>query len=180
MGKNKKKNAGGPYLAAALFCDQVVEGKDGALSITRITDQIQLLIPENAPADFPSKEKPAAVNISGILCFKTGYSRGENREVGIVMRSPSGKKSPFIKQKMAFTKEPQGGGNLILRGVVIVHSGGLFWFDIYLDGKLMGRMPVQITFARQQPTPSPQPPSAQTLPAPSPNGSKKPRRKRRR
>jgi hypothetical protein len=169
----KKKKTGGPYLAAAFFCENVLESKDGLLTPIRILDQITLPIPADVPADFPSKENPAIVTMSGLLSFKTGYWRAGQHTVRTIMHSPSGKKPQAVENNLEFSRPPQGGANLILRSQIKVFNGGLFWFDVYLDGKLMTRMPLVITLQKQEPQPN------QPAPPPSPNGSKKPRRNRR-
>src|SRR5260370_17336461 len=104
MAKKKRKIDGGPYLAAAFFCEQVIESKDGSLSAIRIIDQIQVAIPANLPADVPSKENRVAVNMAGLLSFKTGYARPGQHTVRVIMRSPSGKKNqtspPLVDNKI--------------------------------------------------------------------------------
>ena len=55
--KTTKKKAGGPYLAAAFFCESTIEDKkDGAISAIRIIDQMEVAIDPAAPPDFPSDE----------------------------------------------------------------------------------------------------------------------------
>jgi hypothetical protein len=144
------KKQRGPYLAAAFFCDQVVKGSDEALTPVRITDQIHVAIAPNAPADFPSKENRIPVQMAALLSFKTGDFPGEHT-VRILMESPSGDRSEAHLQKVQFSEPPHGGANLILQNTVRVYRGGLFWFNVYLDDRLMTRMPLHITYGRQEP-----------------------------
>jgi hypothetical protein len=145
--EKRVKKKGGPYLAAAVFCDSVVEGADGAMSAIRIIDHVRLKIPANAPADVLSAKKPALVSLWLLLSFKTGFAKGKH-EVRLVMHSPLGKRHVIKKDRVPFRKEPHGGINLKINLNVLIKNFGLFWIDVYLDGKLLTRMPLQISLER--------------------------------
>jgi hypothetical protein len=179
MAKKKKgEQRPGPYLAAAFFCENVVESKAGNLSAIQILDQIKVFIPADAPPDFPSVENKLPLAMAGLLSFKTGERPGDHR-VRMVMRSPTGKVQTTLDQTIPFTQPPHGGGNLILRSTLKVNKGGLFLFDVYLDDKLMTTMPLHVTVERTQPSPTPVPsPSTDFSSAPAPaNGHKRKKRK---
>src|SRR5437016_5197432 len=70
MAKKRGKLKGGPYLAAALFCESVIQDKaDDALSAIRIVDSINVLLATTAAPDFPSQENPLAVSVAAVLSF---------------------------------------------------------------------------------------------------------------
>jgi hypothetical protein len=143
------KKSSGPYLAAAFFCESVIEDKhDNALSAIRIIDQVNLVLSSNAPSDFPSEQTRLPVPISGILSFKTGGAPGEHI-VRVEMVSPSGKRSLAHKQTLVCSKEEHGGANLRYTATVMVMKGGLFWFDLFLDDELVTRMPLKIAIQRE-------------------------------
>jgi hypothetical protein len=145
---SKKKR--GPWLAAAVFCDMTLEDTtDRALSIIRIIDSINLLLPPNTPPEIPSEEHKVPAHVAGLLCFKTGDSPGEH-SLRVVAHSPTGKKQTVHEQMIPFSPEPYGGGNLRLNITVKVNKGGLFWFHIFLDDKEVVRMPLQITVKRAE------------------------------
>jgi hypothetical protein len=147
--KPKRTKKDGPYLAAAFFCENAIADKaDGALIGFRIIDTLNISLP--ADPSFPSEEKPLAVQIAGILSFRTGDSPGQH-VLRVVMTSPTGKKNPPIEQTLTFTSPEQGGANLVLRNNIRVIKGGVFWFDIFLDGKRFTRMPLRITLQRADP-----------------------------
>jgi hypothetical protein len=160
MAKERLK-AVGPYLAAAFFCEQVVEAKDGSLTAVRIIDQIQGDIPAGMPADFPSKENRLQIHMTGLLSFKTGSGPAGEHTIKITVESPQGQKTLMYEKTLGFTEPPHGGGNLILRGVLAIYSSGLFCFDVYLDGKFMTRMPISITYKKQEPAIDSQPSDSQ-------------------
>ena len=148
--KQSSKKVSGPYLAAAFFCESTIEDKqDGALSIIRMVDQINVKIPHNAPPNVPSEEHRLPVLVNGLLSFRTGASGGGERAIRLVMQSPSGKKRTVVEQNVPFTPQPWGGANLRFGITVQMKTGGLFWLLVYLDGKPMARMPFMIAVERE-------------------------------
>ena len=146
----KSKKAGGPYLAAAFFCENVIEDKaDGALSAIRIIDQIKIGLRDSP--DFPTEENRLPVSISGLLSFKTGHSKEKEHVVRVTMISPTGKVNVPFEQTLRFTAPEHGGSNLTLRTTIMVVNGGLFWFKVYLDDKLIAHMPLLITVQKMAP-----------------------------
>jgi hypothetical protein len=155
--KKQEKGIGGPFLTAALFCDSTILDKDdGSLSVIRIIDQMEIVLMK-APPGLPSETNKLIVPIHGLLSFKTGDAQGDHT-VRCVMESPSGKKALAHEQTLPFTPQRHGGANLRLNMTIAVFKGGLFWLHVYLDGKRMTRMPLQITIRRE---PSPESPDAQ-------------------
>jgi hypothetical protein len=159
--KQPKTDAGGPYLAAAFFCETTIEDKQhGTVSAIRLVDQLVFTLDRSAPPDFPSETQRLPVTIKGLLSFKTGNSPG-NHKVRIVMESPSGKMNPAFEQDLPFSPEPHGGANVRLNHTIMVKAGGLFWFHIFLDGKEVTRMPLQISVQREQPASPPRSPGGE-------------------
>jgi hypothetical protein len=111
MARSKKHVSaiGGPFLASALFCENVVQDKDNTITLVRIIDKFTVQLPANMPPGFPSKENPLPVNISGLITFRTGDARGKH-EVRLIVVSPTGKKAEILKQVLNSTAPP-----LILR-----------------------------------------------------------------
>ncbi len=149
--KKQTKKMGGPFLAAAFFCEKIIEDKlDGALTAVRITDQVNVWLAPSAPPDVPSKKRRIPVTATGLVSFKTGGSPGTHT-IRIVIVSPSGKKHVALEQSLPFTPLPHGGANLRFESVMNVSTGGLFLFHVYLDGKRAASMPLQITIQRSEP-----------------------------
>jgi len=152
MASLKKQAVGGPYLACAVFCDSVVRGEDGAMTAVRMIDRMTLTIPADTPSNVPSAEKAILANIEGLIGFKKGDSAVKHK-VKLVMNSPSGKNQAVMEQPAEFGGEPNGGFNLRLRTTIAITETGLFWLDVYLDGKLMTRMPLSVSVERAVPAP---------------------------
>jgi hypothetical protein len=147
----KTKKTGGPFLAAAFYCETVIEDKgDGTLSAIRIIDQINILVPPDAPLDFPSEQQRIQVPIMAVLSFRTGDAKGTHT-VTVVMESPTGKKNTPYEHTIPFSDVKHGGANLRVNMTIAVVKGGLFLADVFLDGKLVTRMPLQIDVRREQP-----------------------------
>jgi hypothetical protein len=154
---NKPEKKGGPYLAAACFCNNVIEDKLGTISGIQIIDQIIVQLPPNAPPDFPSEENRLMVPIWALIVFRTGYSPGRHT-VKLVCVSPSGKKEPGQGdgQTVNFTPQEYGGAQFANRITFAVYKGGLFWIDVMLDGKRVTRMPIRIEIRRAESSQSPE------------------------
>jgi hypothetical protein len=164
----KRKAASGPYLATAVFCDNILHGEDKALSAIRIIDKVTVAVPADAPPDFPSETHRLPVVVWTLIMFKSVGAPGRH-EVKLVINSPGGKSQEGMTRLLDFSEEPSGGANLKIHLGIGVKSGGLFTVDVLVDGKLMTRMPLFVTVAREQPPASATP----ALPAPSKNSSAK-------
>ena len=153
MAKKRKtrrvRRSGGPFLAAAVFCDNVVRDEGGAMSAVRIIDHVTMTIPADAPKDVPSEEKRLIAEVQGLVAFKKG-SAGRKHKLRLVMHSPSGKSQVMNEQDTDFKDEEHGGFSLRLKTMIAISEGGLFWMDVRLDGKLMTRMPLRITVKRAE------------------------------
>jgi hypothetical protein len=153
MAKRKApaKKSGGPYLAAALFCESIIVDKqDGAFSAIRIIDQIDIALAPSAPDDFPSEANRIPVSTNALLSFKTGNSPGDHT-VRIDMESPSGKVSKVLEKTVPLTQQPNGGANIRISPTIAVKEGGLFLLHVFLDGELVTSMPLQVSIQRTGP-----------------------------
>lgn len=142
--KKRTKKKGGPHLAAAFFCETIVEDKkDGSLSVIRIIDQITLEVPAQVVGE------PLPINVTGLVAFKSGDSPGEHR-IRLALETPSGEKKTLVEHALVFSDPPQGGGNLRLHGLLMVKTGGLFWAHVFLDDQWVTRMPLLVTIKQAE------------------------------
>jgi hypothetical protein len=146
--RQKKKVKGGPYLAAACFCESILEDKLGTISAIRIIDQIAAQMPSHV-TDFPTDQNRLVVPVSALVILRTGYSPGEHR-LQFVVTSPSGKKERSPEQTVNLTPQEHGGFQIISRMNFGVFKGGLFWVDVILDDKRITRMPIRIEIQRAE------------------------------
>jgi hypothetical protein len=150
--QKKPKKIGGPFLAAAVFCEASIEDKkDSSMSAIRIVDQTNILIDPTAPPDFPSEANRIPIALHALFSFKTGDAAGGDHKLRLVMESPSGKLTPIMEKDIPFTPSANGGANMQLNLPVAVSAGGLFLLHVFLDGKRMTKMPYYVSITRGAP-----------------------------
>jgi len=142
----------GPYLAAALFCERVIEEKDGVLSIVRVIDRI---IHSASGADTPEVMPPLSYGLTALICLKSGKASGAV-QVRVDMESPSG----LVKSGPSMTALMEGGEgdrgqNLIMKMQMMFEEPGLYWFNVRVEDKIVTRMPLRVVYMRTG-GPSPQ------------------------
>lgn len=155
MSKSKQSGdkAGGPFLAAALLCQNIIDDSSGMLSAIHILDKIRITLPPGTPEDAPSKKQPIPLGLNILLMFKSGSSPGKY-ELRIVAEYPDGKRSVAAKQPLNLSSEASGGGNVKTALTLPVFSSGLFWLDVALNRKLMTRIPLDIQIQREELAPT--------------------------
>lgn len=131
----------GPFLAAALICEKVLQEKDNVFSVVRIIDRLTHTIQAPAmPADLPKISFQFVV----FLSFKAGSARGRH-QIEVVSEAPSGQRKPLFNTSALFEGEDRG-HNLVVRTGMEFDAEGLYWFDVLVDGSLMSRMPFRIVY----------------------------------
>jgi hypothetical protein len=145
----------GPYVSLATFCDQVIKGDDGALSLIRIIDSmnIQAAGPE-APDELPG----GLANATMVLSLRAGKALGA-QTVGISLERPDGTTKSGGEMSVNFSPGQHGGINLILPLQIEVASAGLYWANVFVNKRLMTRVPLQINYSFTR-LPPPSDPSA--------------------
>jgi hypothetical protein len=151
MGKAKKtaKKAagpkqGGPYIAAAFFCDYCLEDKaDGAISAIHIIDRINLVVPSTWT---PTPENNLAILLRGLILIKSGDMTGDH-EMRLVMHTPKRERHELMKASMPFEGNEQG-VHIRFNANLSIRTDGLYWFDVLLSGKRLTRIPLQISIVK--------------------------------
>jgi hypothetical protein len=146
-GKGTGKPVGGPFLAAAMFCESTMEDKDGVLSAIRIVDTVNLWLAPNAPPSLPSNDEPIGTSQNALVTFRTGDSPGTH-SVGFVINSPSGEKGVSHAKDFELGKEPNSGVNIRTAVPIKITGSGVYWIDVILDGKRVTRMPLNVRVHR--------------------------------
>ena len=140
-------NPQGPYVAMAIICEAALLDQDQRITCVRIMDAIHLTIPEDRPAPFPVTFQGNAV-----ISFKSGQFVG-SKTLKVELRDPL---NNLGKEPKEFPLEFQGnehGPNLILKLDVAIAEEGLYYFNLFLDGELVTRMPLRVKVTR---TPRPE------------------------
>lgn len=133
----------GPYLKTAVFCEHVLREVDGVPSLIRIVDRItHTRTGPDAPAEMP----PVSYNLRVFISLTSGEARGSH-EVKIELEEPSGLRKPSMSSTVLFEGEDKG-VNLVLNIAATFEYQGLYWFNVYLDDKLLTKMPLRVIYSR--------------------------------
>jgi hypothetical protein len=150
--KAAKAKMGGPFLAAAIYCHNILEDLRGMLTIQGITDTLHIKLGPLAPESMPSKEHPVVINHQLLLIFRSGDAPGKYR-LRLVIEGPSGKRMNAINEPITLSDPPHGGATVKTAATLSVGGGGLYLIDVFLNSKLMTRMPINIAIERDQVNP---------------------------
>lgn len=135
----------GPYLQMALFCDRVIEEKDGVLTVVRVIDRvIQTATGAGSPADMP----PFPYSLTMVVTLKSGQAKGRH-EITITQESPSGIRQEMGRPMSFLLEGDERGQNLVIRADMTFEAEGLYWFDVNLDGTLITRVPLRVLYVRR-------------------------------
>jgi len=134
----------GPHLQMALFCERVLEEKDGVLSVVRVIDRVvQTATGPGAPADMPA----FPYNLTMVISVKSGKAKG-GHEIAITQEAPSGIRTELGRPVRFLLEGEERGHNLVIRVTITFEAEGLYWFDVNLDGELVTRMPLRVLYVR--------------------------------
>jgi hypothetical protein len=132
-----------PWLAAAVFCDKVLEGADGWMSAIRIIDAITVPIPHHHE---PGER--VHIRLDALIAFKSGDVKGEHT-LRLKLRTPTGKRNVVLEKPLPF---PGGEAGVNVRvGVNLgIKTEGLYWIDVLVDRTRVTSMPLRISFMREE------------------------------
>lgn len=134
----------GPFLKAALFCENAIEDKEGVLTLVRVIDRVvQQAIGPDAPAEMPAISN---YPLTAVLMFVSGSARG-SLEVGLSLESPSGMATNLGTSTILLEGEDRG-ANLVARMALNLDQQGLYWLDVFVDGQRFTRVPLRVVYAR--------------------------------
>ena len=133
----------GPYIQAALFCDRVLDEKDGVKSLIRVIDRLQIQgIGPDASEIMPSFQ----TDLNAVLMFKSGEATGPV-SVRITLTRPSGMtdRDPIWQGTVHFEGGVRG-HNLIMRMRTEFKEPGPYWYNVYVGDYLATKIPFEIIY----------------------------------
>ncbi len=134
----------GPYLKAAVFCSDVIEGKDGVLSLIRVIDRLTVTA---AGPQLPSSDMPAVKHpLKLVLMLVSGRARGTH-DLALKIERPDSTVDD-LWGGTAFLEGEDRGANTVIDTNVEFTQEGLYWFDLYFDGTRVTRMPFRVIYQR--------------------------------
>ena len=104
-----------PYLTMAVFCEKVLQERDGVLSLIRIIDQFNI----SGPAE---EMPPTQITVNAVICFKAGFVRGKY-VIKLRPVSPAGKEMAGGMTNACFEGDDRG-VNLIMILNLLLKGGG--------------------------------------------------------
>ncbi len=123
----------GPWLAAALFCESVIDDHLGARSLVRL----------HQGGEFFDVQKDSAYGEPVLFLSFIGGKRRGRFSVEIVGHIPD--RSPQQVGKLEFTLDGPGSGHDAFAPIRIAADvEGIAWFDIVLGGRILTRMAYRI------------------------------------
>lgn len=146
----------GPFLSAAFLCEKVLREADGVTSAIRIVDRI------NRGTIGPELKRdmdPFEYNLFLYLSLKSGSARG-TMELVIRLEDPSATSKPVHTQTINFEGDDERGANIIADLRLRLSLQGLHWFDIFLDGVRITRIPLRVVYLPQIRQAPPGPPGS--------------------
>lgn len=133
----------GPYLLMAVFCEKVLQERDGVLSVIRVIDRFtQTALGPDAPETMPA----FSYNLNAVINLKSGSARG-TVTIQIEPELPSGLRLPRVSMSALMEGEDRG-HNFLLNIPTTFTEPGLYWFSVYLDDQLLTRMPFRVVYTR--------------------------------
>ena len=139
----------GPYLQAALFCERVLDEKDGVKSIIRVIDRLQV---RAAGHDAPDTMPEITTELVAFLAFKAGEAVG-SVPIRITLTRPSGvtDTDPIWHGTVHFEGGTRG-HNLTLKMRTRFTEAGPYWFDVYVGDRLATKMPYEVIYTAMRMT----------------------------
>ena len=136
----------GPFLKAALFCDSVIDGKDGVLSLIRVVDRLSVSAAgADPPADMPAMDHTLTL----VLMLISGTARGSS-DVGLSVEPPEGIRRQVWSATVLMEGDDRG-ANIVAQIHWKFESQGLYWFHVQLDGEHLTSLPFRIIYQRVAP-----------------------------
>jgi Family of unknown function (DUF6941) len=133
----------GPFLAAALFCEKVLQERDGVNTLVRIVDR---LITQAIGVDAPERMPPFQASLTLFISLKAGFARG-SYSVNIRVTNPLGRTNDLATLPVLLEGEDRGAA---LVGVMQLQleEPGLYWFDVLFERRLLTRIPLRVVYQR--------------------------------
>ena len=135
----------GPYLSAAFLCEKVLKEADGVKSAIRIIDRVTHRFTRE---DATQAAEKFVFPLTLFIRFKAGASRGP-MQLAIRLENPSGEALRPIDQTIVFEGEDDRGIDVAVNLTIEFDQGGMYWFDVSLEGERVTRVPLRIIYMPQ-------------------------------
>lgn len=134
----------GPFLKAALFCQDAIEGKDNVFTLVRIVDVITHTA--QGPA-VPDEMPPIQHGLKMVIMIAPGMARGRH-SLKIEAENPMGLRATDRVFIVTIHFEEGRTANLIIDSVFTFELEGTYLFHVSLDDDHLTTMPLTIRYNR--------------------------------
>ncbi|HZO75952.1 MAG TPA: hypothetical protein VFB60_27390 [Ktedonobacteraceae bacterium] len=133
----------GPFLAAAMLCEKVLQEKDETISVIRMVDRLVITVNTlGSPETMPS----TPISLYMLIALKSGTARGRGT-IGLRAEAPTG--LTIIDQLFPVLFEGEDRGtNLIINLSITLEQEGVYWFNILLEERFLTRVPLRVLYQR--------------------------------
>lgn len=131
---------GGPYLAAAFFCERALREADGVTSFIRVVDRWII----NGPDEVMPTQ---IIQTNLVVMLKSGIHRG-NGQLTITPVTPSDEPRPPLSVPVLFEGDEDRGQVLIQQMMYPVSEPGIYWFNVSIDGRSFTEIPLRVVYHR--------------------------------
>lgn len=136
---------GGPYLQAAMLCEQVLLETDGIKSAIRIIDRVTRT---SVGTDPPREMEPFPESYKLLLKLKSGEARGL-MPLELRLERPDGTATAPVEQTVYFEGDDDRGVDIVADMRIEFTVAGLYWIDVRLEGIRITRVPLRVIYLRQ-------------------------------
>ncbi len=136
----------GPYLKAALLCDDVIEGKDGVLSLIRVVDRLTVTA---AGPGVPGAMPPVPHQLKLVIMVVSGQARGTHT-MAVTIETPDGIVHSGWESTVLLEGEDRG-ANVVIELDYQFKLEGVHWFRLSLEGEEATRIPFRVLYQRVGP-----------------------------
>ena len=138
----------GPYLQAALICEKILQERDGVMSVVRIIDTFNRVVPGG-----PTIMEPFPFLLNLLIAFKSGQALG-TYEISITPTRPnSNEKLPSMKLNVNFEAPDYRGVGIAAQLMMQFDTPGVWYFDVELTGegrtRRVSRIPFRVIYLPQ-------------------------------
>jgi uncharacterized protein DUF6941 len=134
-----------PLLSIAALAENVLEEKDGVLSMIRLVDRYEITVQD---PEAPEKMPAIPLSLAGLIAFKGPAVKGTYK-LKVHLYGSQGQRIEGVEP----TFELSFGGernitNAIMRFNIGFQNEGRYWFHVLLNDELVTRMPLDIIYKR--------------------------------
>lgn len=145
----------GPYLRVAALCEQVVEAKDGRLTLVNMIEQITSTA---TGPDVPDAMPPFQAQMKAVVALRAGQARGRYA-IKLQPEDPSGARLAAIEVPVQFAGQEDSGVNVVMDFEISFEHEGVYWIDVFFvpaptaKDQLLSRIPLRVMYQPQKSLP---------------------------